>query len=416
MGEVSTAPTRRRPTVVPGGGISPRLIAILTVATGATAANLYYIQPLLHTLAQDFGASEGIAGLAVTATQIGYALGLAFVVPLGDLVSRRRLAVGMLTMTTLMLLAAAAGPSIGLVIGALGVVGLGAVVAQVLVPLAAEMSDPDERGHVVGTVMAGLLLGILAARILSGAIGEWLGWRSVLVVGAAIAALLTAVLWRELPAEGTRARVSYPALLRSAVRLLRDVPAVRQASVVGALTMASFALFWTAIAFRLGGAPFHYGDTAIGMLGVAGVAGALAATRAGKLGDRGLAPAGRVAMGLVMAASYVMLWVSADRIWIVIVAAITLDAGIQGLHVLNQSIIYAAASDAPSRVTSVYMTTYFVGGACGSAMAGQLFDHAGWEAVCVAGVALGLGAAVLSALWAGGAARPVGVEASSATN
>lgn len=416
MSAVSAAPIRTRPTVVPGGGIPLRLIIILTIATGATAANLYYIQPLLHTLALDFGASEGTAGLAVTATQIGYALGLAFVVPLGDLVSRRRLSFGMLALTTVMLLGAAAGPNIGLVIAALGIVGLGAVVAQVLVPLAAEMSTPKDRGHVVGTVMAGLLLGILGARILSGAIGEWLGWRAVLVVGAGIAAVLAAVLWVELPSEGERPRVSYPGLLRSALRLIRDVPSVRHASVIGALTMASFAVFWTAIAFRLGGDPFNYSDTTIGLLGIAGLAGAVAASRAGRLGDRGHAPIGRFVMSLIMAGSYVMLLVSGDHIWIVIVATITLDAGIQGAHVLNQSVIYNAAPEAPSRVTSVYMTTYFVGGACGSALAAQLFDHSGWAAVCIAGIALGVLAAIFSAVWPdGGTARTEASEASTAS-
>ncbi|MGD9694217.1 MAG: MFS transporter [Thermoleophilia bacterium] len=386
-----------RPVVVRGGGISRRLVLILTFATGAAVANLYYAQPLLHTLAEDFGASEGVAGLAVTSSQIGYALGLAFLVPLGDLVSRRRISVAVLAATAAMLLVGAAAPDIGLLIGALGLVGLGAVIAQVLVPLAAEMADPASRGRVVGTVMAGLLLGILAARILAGLIGDALGWRAVLVFGAIVAFLLAATLARELPSEGPRARVSYPGLLRSALRLARDEPALRMTSLIGALTMASFALFWTAIAFRLGGAPFRYSDTAIGLLGVAGLAGALAATRAGRLADRGLAPAARVAMGLVMAASWAALWASDDLIVVVVAATVTLDVGVQGMQILNQALIYALAPDAPSRVNSVYMTTYFVGGACGSAAAGALFDGVGWGAVCLAGMGLGAVAAALSA-------------------
>ena len=373
-----------------------RLVFVLAAATGLTAANLYYAQPLLHTIAKHFGSSEGTTGLVVTASQIGYAAGLAFVVPVGDLVDRRRLITRALMAATVLLLVAAVAPTLWVLIGALGLVGLCSVVAQILVPMAAQMASADTRGKVVGTVMTGLLLGILLARTVSGLIAAAFGWRAVFVVAATLAAGLAVLLAAELPQESRRPGLSYGELMRSLVTLARQQPELRRTAVVGGLVFASFSAFWTTIAFRLSDPPFNYGDAAIGLLGLAGAAGALCASPAGRTSDRGWVRPARMISTATLAFSFAVLWFGRSSIVWIVVGVVLLDVGVQGTQVLNQSVIYGLVPSAQSRVNSVYMTTYFVGGAGGSAIAGAAYDSGGWGAVCLLGVCLA-GAALLLA-------------------
>ncbi len=373
-----------------------RLVFVLAAATGLTAANLYYAQPLLHTIANHFGSSEGATGLVVTASQIGYAAGLAFVVPVGDLVDRRRLITRALMAATVLLLVASVAPTLWVLIGALGLAGLCSVVAQILVPMAAQMASADTRGKVVGTVMTGLLLGILLARTVSGLIAAAFGWRAVFVVAAALAAGLAVVLAAELPHEQRRPGLSYGELMRSLVTLAGQQPELRRTAAVGALVFASFSAFWTTIAFRLSAPPFNYGDAAIGLLGLAGAAGALCAAPAGRTSDRGWVRPARMISTATLALSFAVLWFGRSSIVWIVVGVILLDVGVQGTQVLNQSVIYGLVPSAQSRVNSVYMTTYFVGGAVGSAIAAAAYDRGGWGAVCILGVCLA-GAALLLA-------------------
>lgn len=408
-----TAPPDAAPTpgAVPanttaGGGITRRLTLVLAVAGGLTAANLYYAQPLLHTIGADLGTSEGTTGLIVTASQVGYALGLAFVVPIGDLVDRRRLTSVLLALVTVAMAAASVAPGLWVLVGLLGLAGLGSVTAQVLVPLAAGLATDGDRGRVVSTVMTGLLLGILLARTVSGAVAGLTDWRVMFAIAAVVAVALAAVLRRELPPDLPRPHVAYRALLGSVLRLLRDEPELRRSALLGALGFATFSVFWTTVAFHLAEAPFGYGDGAIGLLGLAGAAGALCALAAGRLADRGLAGPGRVVAAVAVAGSFGLLWLGRGSIVVIVVGVLVLDVGVQGIQVLNQTVIYELAPEARSRINSAYMTCYFAGGALGSAVGAAAYESGGWARVCQLGALLGL-AAVISAAPGAFRARPV---------
>jgi predicted MFS family arabinose efflux permease len=375
----------------PAASLDRRVVVLLAVACGATVANLYYAQPLLDVIARDLGVSTGAAGLLVTASQVGYAAGLVFLVPLGDLLDRRRMVARMLVVTAAGLAVAAAAPGFAVLAAAIGVVGVTSVVAQVLVPLAGTLAADHERGQVVGNVMSGLLLGILLARTAAGLIAELGGWRLVFVIGAVLMLVLSAVLARALPPTPPVTDLPYKALLRSVVRLVRTEPVLRRRMVYGALGMASFSVLWTAIAFLLSGSPYHYGEGTIGLFGLAGLVGAGAAQGAGRLADRGR---GHLATGLFLvsiAVAWALLALGSNSLAALIAGVILLDLGIQGQHILNQSTIYTLDPDARSRVTTAYMSCNFAWGALGSAGASLAWSTGGWGAVS----ALGIGLAVL---------------------
>jgi predicted MFS family arabinose efflux permease len=335
-------------------------------------------------IARDLGVSAGAAGLLVTASQVGYAAGLVFLVPLGDLVDRRRMVWRLLLVTAAGLVVAAVAPSFAVLALAIGVVGVTAVVAQVLVPLAGTLAADHERGKVVGNVMSGLLLGILLARTASGLIASVAGWRTVYVIGAVLMVALAAVLRRALPPTPPATDMPYGAALRSVVALVRDEPLLRRRMLYG----ASFSVLWTAIAFLLSGPPFHYGEGTIGLFGLAGLVGAAAAQGAGRLADRGHTHAATGVFLLAIALAWVLLALGRDSVALLIAGAIVLDLGIQGQHILNQSTIYALAPDARSRVTTAYMTSNFTFAALGSAGASAAWSAGGWGAVSALGLAL----------------------------
>ncbi|CAN5728895.1 MFS transporter [soil metagenome] len=375
---------------VAGGGISRRLTLVLAVAGGLTAANLYYAQPLLHTIGKEFGTSEGTTGLLVTASQVGYALGLAFVVPIGDFVDRRKLTTLLLGLVTVVMAGAAVAPGLWIMVGLVGLAGLGSVTAQVLVPLAAGLATDGDRGRVVSTVMTGLLLGILLARTVSGIVAGLAGWRVMFAIAAAVAVGLAVVLRRELPSDPARPAVAYGSLLASVLRLLRAQRELRRSALLGALGFATFSVFWTTIAFHLSEAPFDYGDGAIGLLGLAGAAGAVCALAAGRLADRGLAKPSRIGAAAAVAASFGILWAGRTSILVIVLGVLLLDVGVQGIQVLNQTVIYELAPEARSRINSAYMTCYFAGGALGSAIGAAAYEAGGWARVCQLGALLGL--------------------------
>jgi predicted MFS family arabinose efflux permease len=367
-----------------------RLVVLLAVACGATVANLYYAQPLLDTIARDLGVSSGTAGLLVTASQIGYAVGLVLLVPLGDLLDRRRLVSRLLVVTALALAVATVAPSFAVLAAALTVIGLTAVVAQILVPLAGTLAHEHERGQVVGTVMSGLLLGILLARTVSGLIADVGGWRLVFGLAAGLTLLLAGVLSRTLPSPPRETDLRYGALLRSVGELLVAEPVLRRRMVYGAVGFATFSVLWTAIAFLLAGAPYHYGDGTIGLFGLAGLVGAGTAQRAGRLADRGFGHLATGAFLLAIALSWGLLALGSSSIVALIAGIVLLDLGIQGSHILNQSTIYALRGDARSRVTTAYMTSNFVFAALGSAGASLAWSMGGWGAVSALGAGLGV--------------------------
>ena len=270
----------------------------MAVTTGAAVANIYYIQPLLHLVGDGFGVSDTVAGILVTCAQLGYLLGLAFLVPLGDLRERRRLVTVVMVGVVLALALCAAAPGFSVLAVALIAVGALSVVAQILVPLAATLARPEERGQVVGTVMSGLLIGILSARIFSGLIAELGGFRLVFGLAAGIMLVLTLLLWRALPRVEPSEPMPYARALRSIFDLIGEEPVLRQRMGLAVLQMVAFLILWTSIAFLLSGEPYDYSEAVIGLFGLAGIAGVLIAPVVGRLSDRG---SGRLAMTLSLA-------------------------------------------------------------------------------------------------------------------
>jgi predicted MFS family arabinose efflux permease len=379
-------------------------VLLLATTSGVAAANLYYAQPLLHTLGHVFSVSTGTIGLIVTSAQIGYVLGLAFIVPLGDLLERRTLIITTMVVTAAAMVVCGLAPSFGVFAAATLVVGLSAVAAQVIVPMASSLARPPERGTVVGTVMSGLLIGILLARTFSGIISGALGWRVVFFAGAALMLVLAAVLRRALPrVPATSADLRYGQILRSVLSLVRTEPLLRQRMVLGALGFGCFSVLWTAIAFQLSAAPFHDGSAVIGLFGLAGVAGAGAATVVGRLTDRGHGALVTTATAGAMLVSFGILWIGRHSTIGLLAGIVVLDLGVQGLHISNQSAIYALAPEARSRLTTAYMVAYFAGGAVLSALTASLYAADGWAGVCVVG-----GATALTTLLVWGATARVG--------
>jgi predicted MFS family arabinose efflux permease len=385
----------------PGEGIAASTVMLFSVACGAIVANLYYAQPLLGTIAHSLHVSSGVAGLIVTVTQGGYAAGLLLLVPLGDVRDRRLLVLGLLSVTVAALVGAAASPDLGLLALALLITGFTSVVAQVLVPFAATLARPEDRGRVVGRVMSGLVVGILLARTVSGALSQALGWRAVYLVAAGVIVALIVLLARQMPSSPPESDLAYPALLRSVVDLLRQYPALRFRCALGALGFFAFSVFWTTGAFLLSGAPYHYDVGVIGLFGLVGAAGALAAARAGRLADRGFAVSATRAFALAIPLSYGLIALGGHSLVALILGIILLDLGLQGLQVTNQSEIYRLAPEARSRVTTAYMTSFFLGGAAGSAAAAACYSAWGWPAVS----GLGAGVGVLTVLLSAFAAR-----------
>ncbi len=362
---------------------------LFAVAGGAAVGNLYWAQPLLDDIAAELGTSSGLAGLLVTLTQVGYALGILLLVPLGDVVDRRRLVPGVLAASAVALLAAALAPGFTALLVALALVGATTVAGQLLIPLAGDLADPASRGRVVGTIASGVLTGILLSRTVSGVVAELAGWRSVYVLAAAVAVVLAFLLARAVPRLPRRERMRYPQLIASVVGVVRAHRAVRVTLVVSASVFAVFTMFWTALTFLLSGAPFGYSTTAIGAVGLVGLAGAVAAQRVGRLHDRGWSvPVTGAALVLVLV-SLVVAGLGARSIVVVLVAVLLLDVGVQGANVLNQTRLFAIDPAARSRLNTAFVTGNFAGGAVGSAVAGVLWNLGGWTAVTV-------GAAVLT--------------------
>ncbi|MFJ2978721.1 MFS transporter [Curtobacterium sp. NPDC087082] len=368
--------------------MTPARTLLFAVAGGAAVGNLYWAQPLLDDIASSLGTSAAVAGLLVTLTQVGYALGILLVVPLGDVLDRRRLIPGVLVASAVALLFAAVAPSFAVLLVALALVGLTTVAGQLLVPLAGDLADPSSRGRVVGTIASGVLTGILVSRTVSGLVADAFGWRAIYVV-AAVAALLFAVLLRRaIPELDRRDRVRYPTLIASVFRAVAAHRAVRVTLVISSAMFAVFTMFWTALTFLLSAEPFGYSTSAIGLVGLAGLAGAVAAQRVGRLHDRGVSvPVTGAAIAVVLV-SLVVAGLGARSIVVVLVAVVLLDVGVQATNVLNQTRLFAIDPAARSRLNTAFVTANFIGGAIGSALASVLWNAGGWTAVTVGGAVL----------------------------
>lgn len=375
--------------------LSPALTLLMSAATGLMVASNYYAQPLLDAIANAFMLSPNQAGFIVTTAQLSYAVGLLLLVPLGDMLERRGLIVGMSLLSAAGMLITASSSSLWMMLLGTALTGMFSVAAQVLVPLAATLASPETRGKVVGTVMSGLLLGILLARTLAGALASLGGWRLVFWVASVLMIVLSLLLWRALPRYKQDNQLNYPQLLASIFHLMMTNKTLRIRSILGGLTFANFSILWTSMAFLLSAPPYRYSEGVIGLFGLAGAAGALAATRAGRLADRGHAKTVTTIGLIVLALSWLPIAAGMHSILLLLIGILALDLTVQGVHVTNQSIIYRDMPEARNRLTSGYMTAYFIGGALGSMLSAMMFQYFGWLGVSIAGFLTSLIALVI---------------------
>ncbi|MBP1476811.1 MFS transporter [Acinetobacter nosocomialis] len=373
------------------------VILLFAIASGASVANVYYAQPLLDILAKDFNISHASIGGVVTATQIGCALALLFLVPLGDLVNRRRLmALQLLALISALLVVAFAHSTVVLLIGMLSVGLLGTAMTQGLIAYAASATAPHEQGHVVGTAQSGVFIGLLLARVFSGGISDVAGWRGVYLYAAIIMLMLALPLWKRLPhLKSQSVTMRYPQLLVSMLELLHQEKVLQVRGVLALLMFAAFNIFWSALVLPLSEPPYNFSHTVIGAFGLVGAIGALAAARAGYWADRGYAQRTSVLALLILLLAWGPLSLMAYSLWALLIGIVLLDLGGQALHVTNQSMIFRTRPEAHSRLVGLYMLFYAVGSGLGAISTTVTYAYAGWLGVCT----LGAGVSLLALLY-----------------
>ena len=389
----------KRPGALTSNTLTRPMITIMPIAIGVIVANLYYLQPLLHQVRSDFKIDTVATSALITLAQVGYAAGLAFLVPLGDLFTRRRLVV-------VIFLVAAAAMGLGSLVHSFVlfalltvVVGLASVGGQIMIPFAADLADEGQRGRVVARLMTGLLTGILLSRTFSGVGAEIVGWRGVYVAAAILLVVMAVLLSKVLPPEAPRERLAYGRLVGDSFRLYRSFRELRRRCWFGALAFASFSVLWSTLAFQLSAAPFHYSNIKIGLFGLLGVGGLLAANAAGHLADRQRTRTVTVYSTVLILCAYVVMWFGRHDVWSLAFAIFLLDAGAQGVQITNQTIVYGLAPGKRSRITSAYMVNCFTGAAVGSLSAGFTYAHDGWSGVCILGAAVATLMVVPALLW-----------------
>lgn len=374
-----------------GVAASPATTLLLAAACGLIAANLYYAQPLAGPIGASLGLAPAATGLIVTLTQIGYGIGLLFIVPLGDLVETRKLVRILIALAALALLGAALSAHPLPFFAAVLTIGLVSVAAQVLVPYAAHMAPPAHRGRMVGNVMSGLLMGIMLARPVASFITQLASWHAVFFLSAAAMALLALLLGVALPPRQPSSTLRYGQLLASMVRIARTTPVLQRRALYQAAMFGAFSLFWTTAPLRLI-AEFHLSQSGIALFALAGVAGAIASPIAGRLADAGH---GRIATLMAMTCAIAAFALSragapgsVPALAALVAAGIVLDFGVTTNLVVGQRAIFALGADVRSRLNGLYMATFFAGGALGSAFGGLAFARGGWPATVWLGLAL----------------------------
>ncbi len=391
-------PTAATPATPASGPLNSRLVAVLALACGVGVANVHFPQAVTPLLARDFRISEGAAAFVATSAQLGYAIGIFFLVPLGDRLPRRPLIATLFAVVAAGLMLAGSTSSIALLYLFTVVVGAATVVPQVLIPMAADLADPGRAGRVVGTLSGGLVGGILLARTFGGTLGQWLGWRAPYLIAGGLALLLTAVLARVVPATRTDVRQSYPALLATSARLLLRQPDLRRSGLYQAAVFGAFSAAWTSVALFLTGPAYGYGTSVVGLVAFVGAATVVAVPVVGRLIDRfgpdavsGWCFAGVLASAALLLTGSIGGWPGLVGLT---AGLLVLDVSMQSSQVANQARIFALVPGARSRLNSVYMTCAFLGGSAGSAVGARVYLDLGWNAVCAlvalaAAIALG---------------------------
>lgn len=370
----------------------------MAACTGLIVANLYYCQPLIVLIAEEFKITETNAGTIAYLTQAGYAIGLFFMVPLGDKIERKKQILITTFASIIALIIAATAKSFLVLEIASFLIGATSIVPQLILPLAASLSEPEKRGKVVGTIMSGLLVGILLSRTLSGFIGEIWGWRSMFWIAAGICLLLFFAIQKQFPYNKPNFKGSYGKLIQSLFTLIKTQPLLREATLINMFCFAQFGAFWTTMVLLLSKEPFSFNSATIGLFGIIGASGALAAPLVGKLGDKGNS---RVAVGygcLLMLASFIIFYFSESSIVGIIIGIVFIDIGLQGVHISNQTRVYSMLPEARNRMNTVYMSFSFLGTALGSAYGLFLWKVGEWQAVTLGCILLAVLALTVYAL------------------
>jgi len=390
---------------------------LFAVASGLAVANAYFAHPLLDVMADDLGLSHAVAGLIVGATQLGYGLGLVLLVPLGDLLDRRKLIIGQSLLSVLALACVGFSSTAAMLLASMAALGLLAVVTQALVAYAATLARPSERGQVVGVVTSGIVLGILLARTAAGLLTDLSGWGTVYLVSAALTLVIAGLLYKALPRQRrTGPRISYPRLIASVFTLFLEEPVLRIRAVLAMLIFADITTLLAPMVLPLAAPPFSLSHTEVGLFGLAGAAGALGAARAGRWADRGHGQRTTgIALALMLAAWLPISMLPHSLLWLVL-GVLVIDFGLQAAHVTNQGMIYRVRPEAQNRLTAAYMVFYSIGSAAGSAISTLVYAHAGWNGVCLMGAGIGalallFWAATLRATPAAATARTAGSAA-----
>ena len=359
---------------------------VMTIATGMVVANLYYNQPLLSEIAGYYKVSAGEVGLISMLTQIGYATGMFFIIPLGDMVKRKKLIIIDFAMIIISLLLAAFSPTIHFLMFASFLIGCTSVVPQLLVPMAAHLSPPEQRGKTVGFIMSGLLIGVLLSRTISGYVGAAYGWRAMFLIAAGAMVVLWILLYFLLPEVYPDFKESYLKLMRSLVTLVREEPLLRLASIRGSLCYACFGAFWTTLVLLLSQPPFNKGSEVAGAFGLVGAAGALGAPLMGRLSDKGHPHRITAVTIALVVFSFVIFGLFSTSMIALIIGVILFDLGVQATHISNQTLIFSLRPDARNRLNTVYMVSYFIGGATGTFLATQAWHKYQWNGVVFIGL------------------------------
>jgi predicted MFS family arabinose efflux permease len=384
--------------------LTQALVLLMATATGIVVAGNYYAQPLLHTIAAEFVLTQGQAGTVVTTAQLSYGVGLILLVPLADILERRRLIFIMLMLASIGLVISGFAPNLPWLLFGTALTGISSVVAQVLVPFAATLAAPEQRGRVIGILMGGLLLGILLARVVAGGLSTLVDWRFVYWIAALAIFIVAVALTRALPRYRADSNMSYKRLLMSVIILFVEEPILRHRALLGLISFALFSMFWTPLSFLLAQPPYEYSDAVIGLFGFAGAAGVMAASWAGRFADAGKGELG-TRLGLItLLLSWIPLYYGQVSLIALLAGVILLDLAVQFVHVSNQNVIYALRSEIRNRLNAGYMTCYFIGGALGSWLSVTLYQHFAWTGVCVGAAIIAI-LGILIGVFGGSAAK-----------
>ena len=365
-------------------------VSFMAIATGLIVANLYYCQPLVILIAKEFLIAEEKAATITYLTQAGYAIGMFVMVPLGDKLERKKQIQFTTFSAIIALILAATSKSFLMLQIASFLIGAFSIVPQLILPLAATLASPEQRGKVIGTIMSGLLVGILISRTVSGFVGLWIGWRGMFWIAALLCLLIMLVIQKKFPVNRPNFKGTYGQLYNSMFTLIKEQKMLREATLINAVSFAQFGAFWTTMVLLLSEAPFNYNSATIGLFGIVGASGALAAPLVGKLGDKGKP---RIIIGygcVLLLLSFIVFYFSAESLIGLLIGIVFIDVGLQAIHISNQTRIYAFLPEARNRMNTIFMSFSFLGTALGSAFGIWLWNYGKWHAFSVGGIALAL--------------------------